>query len=132
MVVVSITLPTDLLKKFDDAVQKRGYFSRSEAFRDALRSLISELEPLEASGEKAVATIMVTSEQPRKDITVKLTGMACEFDDVVMENLHRRIGDKYSLTVFVAQGSTQRIRDLIGRIRGMRGIQQVKTVLMPM
>jgi len=132
MVVVSITLPGDLLKKFDNFVRTKGYYSRSEAFRDAVRSLISEVEPLGTETESAVATIMVTSEYARKDVTVRLTRISCELDDIVIENLHRHIGDKHCLTIFIAEGTVQRIRNLVGRIRGVRGIQQVKTMFMPM
>ena len=132
MVVVSITLPSGLLKKFDNFVRIRGYYSRSEAFRDAVRSLISEVELLETQMERVVATVIVTSEYARKDVTVRLTRITCELDDIVIENLHRNIGDKHCLNIFIAEGTVQRIRNLVARIRGIRGIQEVKTVLMPM
>ena len=132
MVVVSITLPSDLLKKFDNFVRTRGYYSRSEAFRDAVRSLISEVELLETKTKRIVATVMVTSEYARKDVTVRLTRITCELDDVVIENLHRNIGDKHCLNIFIAEGTIQRVGNLVSRIRGIRGIQQVKTVFMPM
>ena len=132
MVVVSITLPGGLLKKFDNFIRTRGYYSRSEAFRDAVRSLISEVKLLETDTERVVATIMVTSEYARKDVTVRLTRITCELDDIVVENLHRNIGDKHCLNIFIAEGTVQRVGNLVGRIRGMRGIQQVKAVFMPM
>jgi len=132
MVVVSITLPSDLLKKFDNFIRIRGYYSRSEAFRDAVRSLIAEAELSEAGAEKVAATIMVTSEYARKDVEARVTNIRHEFDDVVVEDFHRHIDDKYCLEILVAEGTLQRISDLIGRIRGMRGIQQVKTAFMPM
>ena len=132
MVVVSITLPSDLLKKFDKFIGTQGYFSRSEAFRDAVRSLISERELLETDTGRGVAAIMVTSEYARKDVTVRLTGITCEQSDIVIENLHRHIGGKYCLTMLLAEGPVQRIRNLVRRMRGMRGIQQVKTMFMSM
>jgi len=131
MVVVSITLTGDLLKKFDDFISSRGYFSRSEAFRDAVRSLISKSEPLDTQTERVFAAIMVVSEHPRKDVAIKLTQIRHEFDETVTEACHRQTGDKYCLEILVAEGIVQRIRDLRGRIRGMHGIQQVKTVFMP-
>jgi len=132
MVVISITLPADLLKKFDNLIRLRGYYSRSEAFRDAIRSLITETDLLDVASEKVAATIMVTSEYARKDIEVRVAGIRHEFDDIVIEDFHRHLDDKYCLEILIAEGTVQRIRDLIGRIRGMRGIQQVKTVFMPM
>jgi metal-responsive CopG/Arc/MetJ family transcriptional regulator len=54
MTVISIKLPPDLLHKFEDFMQSKGYYSRSEAFRDAVRGLISESE-LAALQSEAVA-----------------------------------------------------------------------------
>jgi len=132
MTVVSITLPRELLKRFDEFIKARGYYSRSEAFRDAVRSLIAEAELAKAETGTVATTIMVTCEYARKDVDMRITEVRHEFDDVVVENVHRHIGDRYCLEVLIAEGNAQRILDLIGRIRGMRGIQQVKALFMPM
>jgi CopG family nickel-responsive transcriptional regulator len=128
MVVVSITLPPELLKKIDKLVETRGYYSRSEAFRDAIRSIIEETEYLREDADKAASTIMVIYENPRKDIDRKLTDLRHEYDDIIIENLHRHIGKEHCLEILITEGKINRIRSLIGRIRGLRGIQQVKVV----
>ena len=132
MTVVSITLPGELLKRFDEFIKARGYYSRSEAFRDAVRNLIAEAELAKAETGTVATTIMITCEYARRDVDMRVTEMRHEFDDVVVENVHRHIGDRYCLEVLIAEGNAQRILDLIGRIRGMRGIQQVKALFMPM
>jgi len=130
MTVISITLPGDLLVKFDEFMKTRGYYSRSEAFRDAIRNLIAESDIAKTETGEVAATIMITSDYARRDVDLKITEVRHEFDDVVVENVHRHIADKYCLEIFIAQGTNQRITDLIGRIRGMRGIQQVKAMFM--
>jgi CopG family nickel-responsive transcriptional regulator len=75
---------------------------------------------------------MITCDYARKDVDLKVGEVRHEFDDVVVENVHRHIDEKYCLEVFIAEGNHQRILDLIGRIRGMRGIQQVKALFMPL
>lgn len=132
MTVVSVTLPEDLLRKFDEFMKTRGYYSRSEAFRDAIRSLIAESELSKLEAGNVAATIMTTCEYTRKDVDLRMTEVRHEFDDVVVENVHRHIGEKYCLEVFIAEGTYQRIIDLIGRIRGMRGVKQIKAVFMPL
>src|SRR4030067_2480432 len=126
MTVISITLPAELLRKFDEFMKTRGYYSRSEAFRDAIRSLIAESEIAKLETGSVAATIMTTCDYERKDVDVKITEIRHEFDDVVIENVHRHIDEKYCLEIFIAQGDSQRMLDLMGRVRGMRGIQQVK------
>jgi CopG family nickel-responsive transcriptional regulator len=128
--VISITLPGDLLEKFETFMKTRGYYSRSEAFRDAMRNLISESELARTETDLVAATIMITCDYERRDVDMKITEVRHEFDDVVVENVHRHIDDKYCLEIFIAQGKNQRILDLVGRVRGMRGIQQVKAMFM--
>jgi CopG family transcriptional regulator, nickel-responsive regulator len=130
MTVISITLPPELLRKFEEFMSAKGYYSRSEAFRDAIRGLINESELAKTQTENVAATIMVTSEYQRKDVDLKMTELRHEYDDVVIENVHRHIGEKYCLEIFIAQGSNTRILNLINRLRGMHGIQQVKSMFM--
>lgn len=130
MVVVSVTLPSELLEKFNDFMKTRGYYSRSEAFRDALRSLMAEAEVSKTETGDISATIMVSCDIQRKDSDLRLTEIRHEYNDVVVENMHRHIRNKHCLELFVTEGDSQRILDLVGRLRGMRGIQQVKVLFM--
>lgn len=130
MTVISITLPPELLRKFDAFMDSRGYYSRSEAFRDAVRSLMGESELAKLETENVAATIMVTCDYARKDVDLKMSEIRHEFDDVVIENVHRHIGEKYCLEIFITQGNNDRILNLINRLRGMHGIQQVKAMFM--
>ena len=132
MTVVSITLPSDLLKKFDQFSKARGYYSRSEAFRDALRSLIAEAEIAKTETGNVAATLMITCEYARREVDLRMSEVRHEFDDIVVENVHRHINKQYCLEVFIAEGNYQRVLELIGRIRGMRGIQEVKATFMPL
>ncbi|MBS7249072.1 MAG: nickel-responsive transcriptional regulator NikR [Candidatus Jordarchaeaceae archaeon] len=131
MTVVSITLPEELLSQFEKFMESRGYYSRSEAFRDAIRNLIAESEINKLGEEKSAATIMITSEYKRKDVENRISEIRHEFDDIIIENIHRHIKDQYCLEILIAEGDSKRLLDLMGRVRGIRGIQQVKAVFMP-
>jgi CopG family nickel-responsive transcriptional regulator len=132
MTVISITLPPELLKKFDEFMRVRGYYSRSEAFRDAIRSLIAESELAKLETGNVAATIMTTCDYARKEVDMKMNEIRHEFDDVVIENVHRHIDEKYCLEIFISQGNNDRILNLISRLRGMHGIQQVRAMFMPL
>jgi CopG family nickel-responsive transcriptional regulator len=132
MTVISITLPPELLRRFDDFMEARGYYSRSEALRDAIRSLIAESELAKIETGNVAATIMTTCDYARKDVDLKMNEIRHEFDDVVIENVHRHIDEKYCLEIFISQGNNDRILNLINRLRGMHGIQQVRAMFMPL
>lgn len=132
MTVISITLPNDLLTKFDQFIKTRGYYSRSEAFRDAIRSLIAEAEVSKLETGTVAATMMITCEYARRDVDLRMSEVRHEFDDIVVENFHRHVDQQYCLEVFIAEGNYQRVLELIGRIRGMRGILEVKATFLPL
>ena len=94
MTVISITLPSDLLKKFDEFSETRGYYSRSEAFRDAVRNIIAEAEVAKMNTGDVAATIMIICDYARRDVDLRLSEVRHEFDDLIIENVHRHIDDK--------------------------------------
>ena len=132
MPVVSITLPSELLRKFEEFIKSRGYYSRSEAFRDAIRNLIAEAEIVKGTGEKVATMIILTRDYARKDIEGKISEIKHQFDDVIVESIHRHVKRRYCIDVLIAEGDRERIATAIGRIRGIRGVYQVKTLFLPL
>ena len=130
MTVVSITLPYELLKQLDNIVKARGYYSRSEAIRDAIRGMIEESTLIE-SGE-VTTTIVVTYIRGHDGVDRRLSDLKHEFNDVVVESIHRHLGRNYCIDIFIAEGPMERIRVLIGRIRGIHNIDRVKALFIPM
>ena len=124
MTVISITLPPELLRKFEDFMQTKGYYSRSEAFRDAVRGLISESELAALQTENVAATIMVTCDYERKDVDLKMTELRHEFDDVVIENVHRHIGEKYCLDRSTAKKAAALLHSRMQRFASFRKMQK--------
>jgi metal-responsive CopG/Arc/MetJ family transcriptional regulator len=44
MTIVSLSLGEPMLEKFEEASKRRGYSTRSEAFREAMRAFIDDSE----------------------------------------------------------------------------------------
>lgn len=126
MAIISISITSELLKKLDRFMQERGYSSRSEAIRDAVRDSLSEYELGKLQKGKVAATITAISEHKRHDVDERLTRLRHEHDDIVSANMHIHIGKNYCLEIFITEGEFEQVLNFIGRIRAMRGIQQVK------
>ncbi|MFQ5712046.1 MAG: nickel-responsive transcriptional regulator NikR [Candidatus Geothermarchaeales archaeon] len=131
MPVISVSLSGDLLEKLDGLVKEKGYSSRSEAIRDAVRESLSEYELRTFERGRVSATITAVCDYERRDVDERLTRLRHEHDDIVTSNLHIHIGEEYCLEIFISEGKYEQVLDFIGRIRAMRGIQQVKYTVMP-
>jgi CopG family nickel-responsive transcriptional regulator len=129
--VVSISLTNDLLQKIDKLIEEKGYSSRSEAIRDGVRNLLSEYELSKFERGEVTATITVISEHERHDVDEKLTQLRHEYDEIVTGNMHIHVGKMYCLEVFITEGDSEQTLNFIGRVRAMRGIQQVKYTIVP-
>jgi len=132
MPVVSISLSGNLLKKLDEFVEKRGYSSRSEAIRDAVRDALSEYELSMFERGKVTATITVISRREKSGVDERLMRLRHQHDDIVSGNIHIHLGKDYCLEVFITKGEAEDILNFIGRIRAMRGIQRVKYTIVPL
>ncbi|HID17740.1 TPA: nickel-responsive transcriptional regulator NikR [Candidatus Bathyarchaeota archaeon] len=131
MPVVSISLTRELLEKLDELARRKGYSSRSEAVRDAIREILSEYELSKLEKGRVIATITVISEHERHDVDERLMRLRHEHDDIVSGNMHIHLEKTYCLEIFITEGDVADVLNFIGKIRAMRGIQQVKYTLVP-
>ncbi|MFQ6116160.1 MAG: nickel-responsive transcriptional regulator NikR [bacterium] len=131
MPIVSISLTFELLRKLDSFMRERGYSSRSEAVRDAIRGSLSEYELSKFEGGRITATITVISEHERHDVDQRLMQLRHEHNEIVSGNVHIHLGKTYCLEIFITEGDAKEVLNFIGRIRAMRGIQQVKYTMVP-
>ena len=132
MPIVSISLSSELLKKLDAFMQERGYSSRSEVIRDAIRDLLSEFELSKLEKGKVTATITVISTHEGHNVNERLMRLRHTHDEIVSADMHIHLGKNYCLEIFVTKGEPEKVLDFISRIRAMRGIQQVKYTMVPL
>ncbi len=132
MPIVSISLTSDLLKKLDNIMEMRGFSSRSETIRDAIRSSISEFELSRFEEGDVTSTITIISDHKLHNIDERLMRIRHEHDDIVSGNLHFHLGKICCLDIFITEGPATRILDFISRIRAMRGLRQVAYTIVPL
>ena len=113
-------------------MRKRGYSSRSEAVRDAIRDTLADYDLQRFEKGTITATITVITEHERHDVDERLMRLRHQHDDIVSGNLHIHLGQEYCLEIFITEGEAEHVLEFIGRIRAMRGIQQVKFTMTPL
>jgi len=126
LTVVSISLTSNLLKRLDELVKDKGYSSRSEAIRDAIRSYLSDYDLSKFTRGRMTATITAVSEHKVHDVDEKLTRLRHKYDHIVTGNMHLHLGGDHCLEVFITEGDADEIMDFTGRIRALKDIQQVR------
>jgi len=115
MTIISLSVPEALLEKVDATMIDRGFASRSEITRQALRQFLKEeinIENLE--GEiVATATIIYKEKADRE----RLLDAQHVYSGLVSTFLHAHIHEGYCLEVIILKGQAKHIRKFIYTLR---------------
>jgi CopG family nickel-responsive transcriptional regulator len=123
MPIISLSLSDKLLDRFDDVLSERGYSSRSEAFREAIRAYLMEYEWKDGVGEGIIAIIVLLHDKKTSKETLSL--LHHEYEDIVRAMMHMHLDETNCLVIFVTKGNGKRIRELIDRIKPIKGTKRV-------
>ena len=116
-----VSIPEDLLEKFDELVQRKGYVGRSEAIRDAMRAYISESE-WESSQTGGIATLNIVYKHKPK-LMAELTKAQHTSDAEVISTLHIHLTHDHCLEVITIKGTKGGIENFANKVGGLSGIE---------
>ncbi len=122
MPIVSMSLDAHFLKRFDDVTRHRGHASRSEALREAMRDYLDASEWNLAKGESTlIVAVVYEMGAPRGD----LIDLQHRFPEI-RTMLHTHLDAVNCLELVVAEGPSERLKELVSRVRRIRAVKQIK------
>ncbi len=129
---IGVSLPENLLEKFDEIITKRGYSSRSEGIRDAIRSYIRYYEWMsEVEGER-VGTISLVYDHNQRGLVNSLLDIEHDFSEIIRSSLHLHINHDICMEVLMVRGEGREVKKVTERIMTLRGVKHVKlTTIIP-
>ncbi|MCD6467223.1 MAG: nickel-responsive transcriptional regulator NikR [Methanomicrobia archaeon] len=127
MVRFGVSIPPELLKEFDELINKKGYANRSEAIRDIIRDYMIEQEW--EKGEKVVGTITILYDHDTRGVMEKLTDLQHENFEDVSSTIHVHLDENNCLEVIIAKGDAKRVKKLADRLIATKGVKHGKLVM---
>lgn len=125
---IGIALDSDLLKRFDRLIGKRGYTNRSEAFRDLIRDqLVSEQTA--APDSIVVGTVTLIYDHHASGITEKLTELQHAHHELVVSTSHAHLDHDSCLEVLIVHGRSAHVSQFADRLIGLKGVQHGRLVM---
>jgi CopG family nickel-responsive transcriptional regulator len=123
---VGISLPENLLNKFDEIILHRGYSSRSEGVRDAIRSYIVNFEWMSDVQGERVGVITIVYAHSQRGLEDNLTEIQHEFGSLIQSSLHVHLDHDNCLEIVVLRGEGQDVRKAAERMMSLKGVKHVK------
>ena len=126
-----VSIPEDLLKKFDKLVEEKGYIGRSEAIRDAMRIYISESQ-WETGGDNIMASLNIVYSHKSKTMA-ELIKVQHNSKAHVISTMHVHMSHSHCLEVITLEGSKKSVVELANKVAGISGVDYAKlfTFLLP-
>lgn len=119
---IGVALDEDLLRRFDALAEKKGYGSRSEAFRDLIRDALIR-ERWSAGTGLVVGTITLVYDHHVRLLGERLTDVQHDSHRDILSTLHVHLDHDHCLEVIVVRGPAARVREVADRLISMKGVK---------
>lgn len=119
---IGVAIDGDLLGQFDALTAKRGYGSRSEAFRDLIRDALVQ-DRWSAGTGLVVGVITLVYDHHVRLLSEKLTAIQHEFHHAMLSTLHVHLDHDHCLEVIVVRGRADQVRQVADALTSMKGVK---------
>ena len=126
---IGISLEDELLERFDDLIDEKGYVNRSEAIRDLIRGeLVQRDWSSSRSEEERVAVVALVYDHDSASLAQKLTHIQHENHLAVVSSLHVHMDAHNCLEVLVLRGQAKDIVAMGESLVSTRGVKYGRVV----
>ena len=125
---IGIALDSDLLKRFDRSIERRGYTNRSEAFRDLIRDRLVTEQTAEPDAT-VVGTVTLIFDHHAHGVTEKLTEAQHAHHELVVSTSHAHLDLDSCLEVLIVHGKSAQVAQFADLLIGLKGVQHGRLVM---
>jgi CopG family nickel-responsive transcriptional regulator len=127
LVRTGLSLESDLLSAFDEAIAKKGYGNRSEAIRDLIREHLVERDV--DKNKVVVGTLTIVYDHHKPNLTEKLVTAQHHAGGSVLAATHVHLDHHNCLEVVIMKGRSGALKDLANGILSLRGVKHGRLVV---
>ncbi|WP_297475877.1 nickel-responsive transcriptional regulator NikR [Thermococcus sp.] len=123
-----VSVPEELLEKFDRIIEEKGYVNRSEAIRDMMRDFIVRHE-WETGNAEVAGTITMLYNHDEAEVVKELLDLQHEYLDEIVSSIHVHMDLHNCLEVVIVKGKASRIKEIADRLLSLKGVKHGKLVM---
>ncbi len=123
-----VSIPDNLLEKFDMIIEERGYTNRSEAIRDLIRDFIVRYE-WETGDADVAGTITMVYNHDEADVVKELLDLQHDYLNEIVSSIHVHMDRHNCLEVVIVKGKAKRIKEIADRLLSLKGVKHGKLVM---
>jgi len=118
-----VSLPKDLVKKFDLFIKEKNYPTRSKAIGDLIREVLIKKEW--EKGKEVAGAITLIYNHHKRELLNKITDIQHGFQKVIISNQHIHLDCDNCLEIIAIRGSPKEAMKLSDKLRAVKGVKHV-------
>ncbi len=128
---IGVSLPSNLLTSFDKILNTRGYSSRSEGIRDAIRSYIRYYKWMgDVTGERQ-GVITIVYDHHQRGLVAAITDIQHDYMGLIQVSLHSHVTHTRCVEVLLVRGDATKVKEVAERLMAQKGVETVKLSTIP-
>ncbi|MCM8765841.1 MAG: nickel-responsive transcriptional regulator NikR [Candidatus Omnitrophica bacterium] len=116
-----VSLPKDLLVKFDKLIREKNYPNRSKAIGDLIRQELVKKEWF--TGKEVAGAITIIYDHHKGELLDKLTDIQHRFKKIIISTQHIHLDEDNCLEIIAARGKPEEIKKLADTLRAIKGVK---------
>ncbi len=116
-----VSLPADLLERFDLEIAQKGYQNRSEALRDLIRNYLVKREL--DHNEEIVGVLSLVFDHHVPNLSNTLNDLQHDHYHNILSNTHVHLDHHNCLEVIILKGHYKAVKQLSDKMIGTRGVK---------
>ncbi|MBN1914245.1 MAG: nickel-responsive transcriptional regulator NikR [Candidatus Omnitrophica bacterium] len=116
-----ISLPKNLLDKFDRLISEKNYTNRSEAFRDLIREDLVKAEW--KKNREVVGAITLIYDHHKRELINKLMDIQHDFGGVIISSQHIHLDHNNCLEIIAVKGPSKEAQKLADSLKSVKGVK---------
>src|SRR5436190_18002558 len=119
---IGVAIDSELLDKFDQLIEQRGYTNRSEAFRDLIRDELVQ-KTWESPESDVVGTVTLVYDHHVRMLSDRLTDLQHDHHKNILSTLHVHLDHDNCLEVLVVKGKAGAVRKIADALISTKGVK---------
>ncbi|MHB1907463.1 MAG: CopG family ribbon-helix-helix protein [Nitrososphaerales archaeon] len=124
--IVSLSLPKELVKSIDEIQSSEGFAGRSELIRASLRMMLEDRKEKEMLKGQTSAIVVVTHDEFNEE---PVTRLKHQFEDIVRTHIHNKISHSNCVEIFLVQGEGRQVDSMTRALQKEEKLKSVKLVV---
>ncbi len=116
-----ISLPKDLIDKFDRLIKEKNYTNRSKAFGDLIRQELIKREWQE--GKNIAGAVILIYDHHKRKLLNKITDVQHDFQKIIISTQHIHLDHNNCLEIVAIKGSPKEAQKLADTLKAIKGVK---------